>query len=69
MRIEVINKYTDNSNWYYDVNLLDDSDKYIDRYSGVIFNKEPSKEEIEVRCVDMFNSMNINITEDNIEFK
>lgn len=68
MRVEVINKYTDNINWYYDVNLFNDDNVIIDRYSGVIFNTEPTQQEIETRCVDMFNSMNIIISTENIEF-
>lgn len=68
MRIEIINKYTDNTNWYYDVNLFNDDNVIVDRYSGVIFNTEPTQEEVETRCIDMFNNMNIIIPIENIEF-
>jgi hypothetical protein len=66
MRIEIINKYTDNTNWYYDVNLYNQNNEMVDRYSGVVFNYEPDQLEVEERCINMFNSMNISINE--IEF-
>jgi hypothetical protein len=68
MRIEIINKYTDNTNWYYDVNLYNQNNEMVDRYSGIVFNYKPTNLEVEERCINMFNTMNVTITEDNITF-
>jgi hypothetical protein len=66
MRIEIVNKYTDNLNWYYDINFYNNGDEMIDRYSGVIFNHEPTNEELDERCVTIFNNimLNKNITDE-----